>query len=93
MTTYMLPQESFPVEVRASLNGVAAAAGKIGAIVGASAFAPTARVYGLGVTFGCCAVFACLGLAITIFFVPDMRKEQDGVNVLQPREPEVHRRL
>lgn len=91
MTTYMLPQESFPVEVRASLNGVAAAAGKIGAIVGASAFAPTARIYGLGTTFGCCSVLGFVGVAVTLFFVPDMRKEEDGRKVLN--EPEVHRRL
>jgi len=38
MTTYMVPQESFPVEVRASLNGIAAAAGKLGGI---RAFLPT----------------------------------------------------
>jgi len=94
MTTYMLPQESFPTEVRASLNGIAAAAGKVGAIVGASAFAPTARVYGLGSTFGCCAVFALAGLFLTIFFVPDMRKEEDGRTVLDPKgAPDVHRRL
>ena len=74
MTTYMLPQESFPVEVRASLNGVAAAAGKIGAILGASAFAPSARILGLGNTFACCAFTACVGLGVTILFVPDMRK-------------------
>jgi hypothetical protein len=68
--------------------------GKLGAIIGASAFAPTARIYGLSATFGCCAVFALLGLGVTVFFVPDMRKEEDGVAVLHPKgPPEVHRRL
>lgn len=91
MTTYILPQESFPPEVRASMNGIAAAAGKMGAILGASAFAPTARHFGLGFTFGCCAVSAAGGLIATILFVDDMRKEEDGTKVLNV--PEVQRHL
>jgi PHS family inorganic phosphate transporter-like MFS transporter len=91
MTTYMLPQESFPAEIRSSLNGFAAAAGKVGAIIGAICFAPSARMYGLAYTFGACAVFAVVGLILTLVFVPDMRKEDDGIKVAQV--PEVQRRL
>ena len=35
MTTYVLPSETFPVEIRATYNGISAASGKIGAAVGA----------------------------------------------------------
>ncbi len=41
-------QESFPRNIRASFNGFAAASGKLGAILGASCFAPMARQYGKG---------------------------------------------
>src|SRR5260370_37993181 len=50
-TTYLLPAELFPTELRASGHGLAAAAGKLGAVVGifssaprgASSFCPCSR--------------------------------------------------
>lgn len=39
-TTFILPSESFPWEVRSSLNGFCAAMGKFGAVVGSSMFLP-----------------------------------------------------
>uniref|UniRef100_A0A6U5XVS8 Major facilitator superfamily (MFS) profile domain-containing protein n=1 Tax=Guillardia theta TaxID=55529 RepID=A0A6U5XVS8_GUITH len=91
MTTYILPQESFPPEVRSSLNGMAAAAGKIGAIVGTSTFAPSARMLGLGTTFGWCSLCALIGMIVTLVYVDDMRKEEGFDRI--PDIPEVQRKL
>merc|ERR1711937_935208 len=54
-TTFILPSETFPEEVRTSLNGVSAAAGKCGATLGAAAFKPLVNTYGAGVVFDLCA--------------------------------------
>ena len=35
MTTYCVPAEAFPYEIRATYNGISAACGKLGAAVGA----------------------------------------------------------
>lgn len=47
--------------MRASINGASAATGKFGAIIGAIAFAPFAREYGLAVTFFILGVVAVAG--------------------------------
>jgi len=35
MTTYVLPAQTFPIEIRSTYNGISAACGKVGAAVGA----------------------------------------------------------
>ena len=42
MSTYILPPESFPSEVRSSFYGFSAAMGKLGALVGGFCFGPLA---------------------------------------------------
>lgn len=43
-TTFILPSETFPAEVRTSLNGFSAAMGKTGAAIGSAMFLPLAQV-------------------------------------------------
>lgn len=43
-TTFILPSETFPAEVRTSLNGFSAAMGKAGAAIGSAMFLPLADV-------------------------------------------------
>jgi MFS family permease len=64
-TTYLLPAELFPTELRASGHGLAAAAGKLGAVVGIF-FLPVlkARV-GIATTVALAAGVSLLGLAVT----------------------------
>jgi PHS family inorganic phosphate transporter-like MFS transporter len=72
-TTFLLPAESFPPEVRSSLNGFCAAMGKLGATVGSASFKTVVNNFGSGTTFICCAVCALLGLVVTLLCVEDRR--------------------
>merc|ERR1719221_649408 len=72
-TTFILPSETFPIEVRSSLNGFCAACGKAGAALGSSCFKPLVHVVGTPVVFYICAGCAALGFLLTAFFVEDRR--------------------
>jgi len=72
-TTFILPSETFPTEVRSTLNGVCAACGKLGAVVGSSMFKPLVGAFGTQFVFFCCAVCAGLGIILTAFCVDDRR--------------------
>lgn len=72
-TTFILPSETFPYEVRTSMNGVSAAMGKLGATLGSAVFKPMVAAYGAGVVFGACAGCALLGAFLTVFFIEDRR--------------------
>jgi PHS family inorganic phosphate transporter-like MFS transporter len=72
-TTFILPSESFPYEVRSTLNGFSAACGKAGAVLGAAAFQPIASAGGNGAAMAVCSVCALLGFILTMFFVEDRR--------------------
>lgn len=45
-TTFLLPSVTYSNDCRSTLNGISAAAGKLGALVGASAFEPAADAWG-----------------------------------------------
>eukprot|EP00437_Effrenium_voratum_P061117 CAMPEP_0181501264 /NCGR_PEP_ID=MMETSP1110-20121109/55696_1 /TAXON_ID=174948 /ORGANISM="Symbiodinium sp., Strain CCMP421" /LENGTH=452 /DNA_ID=CAMNT_0023629699 /DNA_START=17 /DNA_END=1372 /DNA_ORIENTATION=- len=75
-TTFILPSESFPREVRSTLNGFCAASGKMGAVVGSALFKPLILAFGTSFVFLCCAVCAVLGIIITTFCVEDRRGQQ-----------------
>merc|ERR1719387_610773 len=72
-TTFILPSESFPYEVRTSVNGFCAAMGKAGATLGSAVFKPMVNAYGSGVVFGLCAGCALVGALLTVLFIEDKR--------------------
>lgn len=72
-TTFILPAEMFPYEVRSTLNGFCAAMGKAGAALGSACFKLVVEYAGSGVCFGLCAGCALLGLLVTVLFVEDRR--------------------
>ena len=72
-TTFILPSETFPIEVRASLNGFSAACGKTGAAIGTAIFPTLNDNYGTAVLLQVCATVSILGVVITYFFVEDRR--------------------
>jgi len=72
-TTFILPAESFPFQVRSSLNGFCAAMGKLGATVGSACFKPIVNSAGTDVAFFLCAGCSLLGVAITLLCVEDRR--------------------
>lgn len=72
-TTFILPAETFPVEVRSTLNGFSAACGKAGALLGSSAFKPLAASAGTGAAMGVCSACSIAGFLLTAMFVEDRR--------------------
>jgi len=69
-TTFVIPATSYPTLVRSTCHGISAASGKIGAIVGAAAFAPLDESFGLQVVLFICGIVCCFGAATTHFFTP-----------------------
>lgn len=87
-TTFILPSETFPQEVRSTLNGFSAACGKAGAVLGSAAFAPVATNYGNGAAMAACSGCAVVGFFLTMFFVEDRRgKGMAGNSILVTTEP------
>eukprot|EP00413_Alexandrium_margalefii_P002553 CAMPEP_0204516604 /NCGR_PEP_ID=MMETSP0661-20131031/3232_1 /ASSEMBLY_ACC=CAM_ASM_000606 /TAXON_ID=109239 /ORGANISM="Alexandrium margalefi, Strain AMGDE01CS-322" /LENGTH=450 /DNA_ID=CAMNT_0051521969 /DNA_START=9 /DNA_END=1361 /DNA_ORIENTATION=- len=72
-TTFILPSETFPFEVRSSLNGLCAAMGKVGAVVGSSGFKPLVHAAGTSIAFYVCAACALVGAVVTVLCVEDRR--------------------
>lgn len=60
-TTFVLPSESFPTESRATCHGISAAAGKVGAVVGASMMAPILSSHGVPTVLYICGVVSFFG--------------------------------
>jgi PHS family inorganic phosphate transporter-like MFS transporter len=70
-TTFVYPAEIFPVRVRATCHGIAAAAGKIGAFVGTYALTSLLPAIGLTRTSALVAGAAVLGLLVTVSLLPE----------------------
>eukprot|EP00747_Dinoflagellata_sp_TGD_P165952 gnl/TRDRNA2_/TRDRNA2_188017_c0_seq1.p1 gnl/TRDRNA2_/TRDRNA2_188017_c0~~gnl/TRDRNA2_/TRDRNA2_188017_c0_seq1.p1 ORF type:complete len:480 (+),score=64.28 gnl/TRDRNA2_/TRDRNA2_188017_c0_seq1:41-1480(+) len=88
-TTFILPSESFPEEVRTTLNGFCAAMGKVGATLGSATFKPVVNTYGSADAFYLCAICALLGLLVTIFGVEDRRgRDMTGNSFLATGAPD-----
>lgn len=68
-TTFILPSLVFSPECRTTLNGISAAAGKLGALTGATLFEPTAARFGDANVMLICAGIALLSVVMTWFFV------------------------
>jgi len=67
-TTYLLPAELFPTQLRGSGHGLAAAAGKVGAAIGIFFLPVLKSAFGLGTTVAIAAAVSLLGLVITWLF-------------------------
>jgi PHS family inorganic phosphate transporter-like MFS transporter len=64
-TTFLLPSVTYLKECRSTLNGLSAAAGKLGALVGASAFEPAADRWGESSVMITCAIVSLFGFILT----------------------------
>ncbi len=67
-TTFMLPSLTFSPRCRSTLNGICAASGKAGALIGSIVFEPVSKAYGDSVVMFSCAFISVLGAFITFFF-------------------------
>ncbi len=70
-TTFVYPAEIFPVDVRATANGISAAAGKVGAFLGAFLFPLILARLHLPGLMGILAIAAVLGALLTIVVLPE----------------------
>ena len=71
VTTFVYPAEIFPVTVRSSAHGMAAALGKVGAFIGAFAFPYLLSTFHLPGAMAAAAIVSLLGLVLTIFTLPE----------------------
>jgi len=71
VTTFVYPAEIFPVMVRTTAHGIAAALGKVGAFIGAFAFPYLLITFHLQGAMAVAAVVSLVGLLLTIFTLPE----------------------
>lgn len=71
VTTFVYPAEIFPVMVRSSAHGLAAALGKVGAFIGAFAFPYLLATFHLPGAMAAAAVVSLIGLVLTFFTLPE----------------------
>ena len=71
VTTFVYPAEIFPVMVRTTGHGIAAALGKTGAFIGAFAFPYLLATFHLQGAMAAAAAVSLAGLLLTIFTLPE----------------------
>ena len=76
-TTFTLPNSLFPVHIRTSCNGIAAAAGKLGAFAGAMLFPVIFELFGMVTVCMACALAALVGAASTAALLPRRRAQAE----------------
>jgi MFS family permease len=74
-TTFVYPTELFPVRLRATAHGIAAATGKIGAFIGVFLFPIMLSAWGLRATELVVAVVCIGGLIVTQTLLPETKHE------------------
>jgi PHS family inorganic phosphate transporter-like MFS transporter len=74
-TTFVYPSEIFPVKVRTTGHGIAAAMGKLGGFLGVFTFPSFMHWHGLPAAVGAAAIVSVLGLVTTIFLLPKPKEK------------------
>jgi PHS family inorganic phosphate transporter-like MFS transporter len=88
-TTFVYPSEIFPVKVRTTGHGIAAAMGKIGGFSGVFTFPFFMHWHGLPAAEGAAAIVSVLGLIVTIFLLPETKgKSLEELSTDQPSTPD-----
>lgn len=77
-TTFMLPSITFSSSCRSSLNGISAASGKAGALLGAALFEPLADDLGDDCVMLICAGVSVMALFLTLTCVAPEKKRTTG---------------
>src|ERR1700723_2562240 len=72
-TTFVYPSEIFPVRVRTTGHGIAAAMGKIGGFLGVFTFPFFMNWHGLLAAEGAAAIVSIFGVIVTIFLLPETK--------------------
>jgi MFS transporter, PHS family, inorganic phosphate transporter len=71
VTTFVYPAEIFPVMVRTTGHGIAAAVGKVGAFIGAFIFPFLLHSFSLPTAMGFAGIISLAGLVLTVFTLPE----------------------
>ena len=69
VTTYILPAETYPKQTRSTFNGISAAMGKMGAVVGASLFKPVVKLTSYPAVMIICAIISVAGGLISLRYL------------------------
>eukprot|EP00980_Cylindrotheca_fusiformis_P016402 scaffold4887_cov118-Cylindrotheca_fusiformis.AAC.12 len=77
-TTFILPSLLYSREHRTTWNGISAACGKLGALAGASLFAPVADELGDSNVMLICSGLSVVALILTCCFVPRVQESHDS---------------
>ena len=72
-TTFVYPSEIFPVRVRTTGHGIAAAMGKLGGFLGVFTFPFLMHWHGLRAAEGAAAIVSLLGLVTTVALLPETK--------------------
>jgi MFS family permease len=72
-TTFVYPSEIFPVRVRTTGHGIAAAMGKLGGFLGVFTFPFFLHWHGLPAAEGAAAIVSFLGLGVTAAMLPETK--------------------
>lgn len=72
-TTFVYPSEIFPVRVRTTAHGVAAALGKVGGFFGVFLFPYLMHWKGLPAAETAAAITSAAGLVVTVFMLPETK--------------------
>lgn len=89
----MLPSITFSRPIRSTLNGICAASGKIGALLGAVLFLPLASWVGDAQVILLCACVSIVGAMLTFFFTNDALEDDQGGSVVDNNCTEELKRL
>lgn len=85
-TTFVLPSLVYSERCRSTLNGISAAAGKVGAAMGAWMFEPAANRWGDGTVMIICAVISAFAFLLTQTFVPSQRQQDPELSVVESED-------
>jgi len=89
VSTFVIPSEAFPTSVRATAHGLAAAAGKMGAVLGAAAMAPLLEHAGLAAVMYACAGVSLIGLAWTYVLTDESQHCHEPLPQHEDNAPEI----
>ncbi len=87
-TTFLVPSEIFPTNLRGRGHGFSAAAGKVGAFVGAFALPLVLKALGMPSTMGLLAGVALVGVALTWLTIPEMKQVSLEANEIPDQSPQ-----
>jgi hypothetical protein len=71
LQTYVLPSLTFSRPCRSTLNGICAACGKAGALIGSTVFVFATSRFGEENVMIACSGVSLIGMVITLYFVSD----------------------